>query len=64
MPSVAIFNLEIRGYCCMGSASCGVDFKGFSLVNTELKYAFRILRFVQWGVLQDSIFFKRCDAYL
>ena len=28
MPSVAIFNLEIRGYCCMGSASCGVDLKG------------------------------------
>ena len=35
MPSVVIFNFEIGGYCCIGSASCGVDLRG-SLVNTEL----------------------------
>ena len=43
MPSVAIFNLGIGGYCCIGSASCGGGFKGLSLVNTELNCVFRIL---------------------
>ena len=33
MPSVVIFNLEIGGYCHIGSASCGGGFKGLSLVN-------------------------------
>ena len=36
MHSVVIFNLEIGGYCRIGSASCGGGFKGLSLVNTEL----------------------------
>ena len=36
MPSVVIFNLEIGGYCRIGSASCWGGFKGLSLVNTEL----------------------------
>ena len=28
MLSVVIFNLEIGGYCRIGSASCGVDLWG------------------------------------
>ena len=36
MPSVVIINLEIGGYCRIGSASCGGGFKGLSLVKTEL----------------------------
>ena len=36
MPSVVIFNLEIGGYCRIGSASCGGVFNELSLVNTEL----------------------------
>ena len=43
MPTVVTLNLEIRGYCHIGSASCGGGFKGLSLVNTELNCAFRIL---------------------
>ena len=61
MPSVAIF---IGGYCRIGSPSCGGGFKGLSLVNRELNCAFRILALSGGrGVLQDSIFFKSCDAY-
>ena len=36
MPSMVIFNLDIGGYCRIGSVSCGGEFKGLSLVNTEL----------------------------
>ena len=36
MPSVVIFNLEIGGYCRIGSASCERGFKGLSLMNTQL----------------------------
>ena len=43
MPSVVIFNLEMRGYWGIGSASCVGEFKGLSLVNTGLNWAFRIL---------------------
>ena len=33
VASLATFNLEIGGYCRIGSASCGGGFKELSLVN-------------------------------
>ena len=38
MLSVVIFNLEIGGYCRIGSASCGGVFKGLSLVNSTASF--------------------------
>ena len=43
MPTMVVFNLEIGGYCGIGSVSCGDGLKWLLLVNTELNCAFTVL---------------------
>ena len=57
MPSVATFNLEIGGYCRIGSASCGGGFKGLSLVKTAELCVY------DPGFVQGVSFKIPCDAH-